>query len=336
MLASVVFGAGRLPFPVLPVALLLAAILAFDQASALRMAFLRALDRPVLAQLPEMLLRPLAFLLGLGAAYALWRGQLHLGHVLGALAVASAVGAVAGQGFLRGARTAQFAQTVPEYRDREWLRSGNALAFGYGITLVGAYVDQLVLGLFVPIADVGHYRVALSLSLLCALPWQAFNLIAGERFAALRASGHALALRRTARFLGLAAWLATLLPVAVLFAWGDVVIGLLYGAEFARALAPTLLLAGAYVLATAFGLPRTLLVMGGHERVVLRTSAWALGLNIAACFLLVPAYGLLGAACANAVSSIFWSACLHLQARHRHATPAATPAGDVAEPTAPP
>jgi O-antigen/teichoic acid export membrane protein len=298
---------------------LLGVVIIFDQASALRMAFLRALDRPLLAQLPENVLRPLVLATTFVAISAIVDGRVNVVHALSALAIASLLAAMAGQRLLLAAQPQQFLAATPRFDDAAWRASALTLALSYGVTLVSAYVDLLVLGLYSPLAQVGQYRVALTLSMLCAMPWQALNLIGGERFAALYSAGRRDELQASARFLTRLAFLVTLPSFAVVAIWGRAIIRLVFGEQFAGSFAPTVVLAGVWLLHSSLGMPRTLLVMIGQERIVLLASVWALGLNLALCFALVPHFGMLGAAAANLASAAAWAGTLSFHCRRRAA-----------------
>ncbi|MCR2834401.1 lipopolysaccharide biosynthesis protein [Parerythrobacter lacustris] len=296
---------------------LLMAILLFDQISALRMSSLRGIDRPAIAQAPEMLVRPLVLLGGIAAAWICFgrdTGWHPIVVLFSSLALAALVAALFGHAILRSIapQAAGVAQEPP--KRREWIASAGALAGSAGLVQLNGYVDLLLLGNFASTVELGQYRSALQIAMLASFGYVALNMLGGQRFARLRADGDEVGLRRTSSWLARLGLLAAMpLPVVLLFA-GDEVFMMLFGPAFAAAALPALIIASGLTFSAAIGMARTMLVMHHFEFLVMRTTLAALALNIVLCLALIPAYGMLGAAIANCTATVCWNALLWLLA----------------------
>ena len=106
------------------------------------------------------------------------------------------------------------------------------------------------------------------------------------------------------------AWLACLAAVPgfiVLVLWGDKILAVRFGPEYASGYATLLVLGLAQVATAMFGTVGTLLNMAGKERYVARTMMIAALCNVIANFLLIPKFGIMGAAYATLFTMILWN-----------------------------
>lgn len=279
----------------------LATVLAFDQLSALRSALLRAYDRAVLGQLPEMVVRPLAQLallavaLGTGAAIGVELAVLTLAG--GALA-----SFVAGAAMLRGARPAGARTAAAVYRMRAWMGSAAAMGANSLFSVLNAQASLLLIGLLGTTHDAGLYRVGLQVSLVAGMGYTAVTMVAYQRFAYYRALHDAGGATRAAHLFARLAFACTLpLPLVLLVA-GDPLFRLLFGAEFVPAAGIAQVLNLGQVVNAALGMSGALLVMHGRETTVTRATIAAMAVNLVLGVLLVPRIGAMGAAIASSAS----------------------------------
>ena len=105
---------------------------------------------------------------------------------------------------------------------------------------------------------------------------------------------------------------STLLPLG-----SEWLLATLFGHEFGRAYWPLLLLAVGQLVNAWFGPTGMLLNMTGHEREVTRAVTVAAGMNVVLNLLLIPPFGVVGAAIATSASLVFWNIWLWLVARWR-------------------
>lgn len=291
-------------------ALLLAAVLFFDQLSALRLAVLRGLDHPVWGQLPEMLLRPGLLIASFGAMYLLRGGAVRLEDAFAALAIGALGAAVAGVVVLRRMMPAPFAQAAARYHTRNWMASATLLAGNSGLLLLNSYTDTLLLGALGSLEQVGIYRIATQMSLLSGFVYTAINMLATPRFATLRAAGDTAMLQTTAVFMARLALLGALpLPLFFLL-FGSSILRVAFGAPFEAAYAPMFVLFAGQVVNAAAGMARSQLMMSGHEDKLLGFSGIAVLVNAVASAVLIPRFGVMGAAAGNVLAMTVWNLCL--------------------------
>ena len=291
-----------------------------DQVSAMRMASIRGIDRPAAAQIPEMLVRPLLLLAGIGMAW-LWIGSDDasgdLPKLFGALTAAACLAAIFGQLVLNAIAPKVAPIAVGPAIRKSWIASAAALAGSAGLVQLNGYIDMLLLGNFVPPTDLGHYRAALQVAMLASFGYVALNMLAGQRFARMRKQADTGGMAATATWLARLG-LATALPLPlILLAFGEQVFAFLFGPDFAVSALPALIVASGLTFSAAIGMARTLLVMHHFEFLVMRTTLAALALNVVLCLILIPRFGIVGAASANFAATCSWNLLLWLVARKK-------------------
>ncbi|PWG61338.1 oligosaccharide flippase family protein [Spiribacter halobius] len=270
-------------------------------------AALRGLRHVLQGQLPDLVIR-YSLALALCAVGALVAGDAFTPDVAMALhAAAAAVALLAGLHMLARARPEELSGAQPAYRRREWLTSTIPLALVAGTYLIHQQTDIVILGLLVDDADVGIYRVAVQTSGFVAFGLHAVNMIAAPQFARLHALGDRERLQAVVTTTARVILALTALVVACLVLFGRPVIGFAFGSDYAAAYLAIVILAIGQVCNAAFGSVVFLLNMSGCERVTLRVLACAVVLNIGLNLLLIPLFGLEGAALATATTLALWN-----------------------------
>lgn len=304
--------------PMIAVALL-AFVLLFDQLSAMRAYALRGIGRQALAQAPEMILRPIALIAAFLGASALFPATDLLLVALAALCFGALVAAAAGSRLLMRHGPAGLMDAIATrpatVRDPAWRRQAMVLAATMGVVVVTSYADIVMLGILGTSQQAGLYRVAMQLALFGNLGYTALNMLANQRFAALRAAGRLAELQQAATLLARLAAAGGLVALVVFAAGGGKIIALLFGPAFAGAAEPLAILALGQFVNASFGMASSALMMHDRERHVLRTNVVALGIGIAANAVLIPAYGAAGAAWANVLGLAVWNGLLWRAAR---------------------
>lgn len=315
VVAGVWLAGDMLPEHALPTvswAILLIPLIAF---TALAGGALRGLGRTVQGQLPGQVIKPI--LLG-GSALAVataFKLDATVAMQLHVIAAAFALGFAIW--FLTRAAPPKLPSERPEYRSREWAMAIVPLALASGLQLINRHVDILVLGLFASAADVGIYRVVINVSSLCTIGLQAVNMVVSPYFARIHAQGDMQKLQR----LVTAAARATLLfalPVSVLFLlFGREIIELLFGQVYGAGYGALVWLTFGQLVNAAMGSVGFLLTMTGHEKEFAKGVAFGALLNLVLNFLLVPRFGMEGAAAATATTFALWNLVLWRTARRR-------------------
>lgn len=299
---------------------LLAVTLLCDQISAMRMASLRGLNKPALAQLPESVIRPGLIIIGVFASsYYFQPSDLaeSIGWLFAMLASAAFVSATVGQIILGRFTGSTQSATVTKKERSGWIKSAAALAGSAGLVQLNGYIDMLILGSLVAPSDLGHYRAALQVAALASFGYIALNMLAGQRFARFSSLNDSVSLSATATYLARMALLTAVPLPLLLIGFGEDIFQILFGADFFVSATPALIIATGISFSAGIGMARTLLVMKGKEFLVMRTTFAALAVNIGLCFLLIPSLGIVGAAIANCTAVVAWNMLLWALARRQ-------------------
>jgi O-antigen/teichoic acid export membrane protein len=157
----------------------------------------------------------------------------------------------------------------------------------------------LVLGVWRNSAEVGIFGVASRTAQLSGLFLVAINSIAAPKLAAQHSRGDLPALARTARTAAVLASLAAS-PLLAFFLFAPGLTLRLFGVQFAGGEGALILLTLGQLVNVCAGSVGTVLMMSGHEKALMRRVVAASLLQLVASLWLVPRWGLLGAAAANA------------------------------------
>lgn len=269
----------------------------------LRGAALRGLRHVVLGQLPESILRPGFMVLLLLTAYLLLGRSLDASVAMGLQALASGLAFIIGAALLWWFRPEELrGRLTPEYQARPWLQAVLPLALVSGIGLINAQVDILMLGWFHTTTDVGIYRVAASSVGLIGFGMQAITMAIAPHFARLHAQGDFIRLQRLVT-ISTKGMLLLALPVFFAFTFfGDTLLGWVFGSEFEAGSVALAIMACGSLVSVAMGSVGALLNMSGHERDTARGAALAAAINVVLNLILIPPYGIIGAAIATSCS----------------------------------
>jgi O-antigen/teichoic acid export membrane protein len=169
------------------------------------------------------------------------------------------------------------------------------------LSLTMDWTDILILGAYVPSAEVGIYGVSSRIALLISFVLIAANSILAPRFAQLHSSGKRRSLERLAQQGNMYATLVVVLPTLLIICFaGDLLA--LFGESFRHGRwILTVLMLGQFVN-VGTGSVGYLLMMTGHEitmrNIILLTAVF----NVLGQLLVIPTFGAMGAAIVTATS----------------------------------
>ncbi|WP_457640386.1 flippase [Persephonella sp.] len=174
------------------------------------------------------------------------------------------------------------------------------------LALIMGWTDTIMLGILRTEEEVGIYNVALRISMITSITLMAINTIAAPKFAEFWGKGDIKGLAKVAQqSTKLIFW--TSFPILLLFLIFPKPILGIFGNEFkAGAIALMILTVGQFMNAAA-GSVGYILQMTGKQVVFQNFLLGAIFINLVLNFLLIPKYGLKGAALASTCSIIFWN-----------------------------
>lgn len=267
---------------------------------------LRGLRKVIQGQLHDQVVRPVLLIV-----FVLVAGTFASQGVLGAeqamalnvlaTAIAFAVGAV----LLQRARPTQLAaQSQPQYQIRAWFSSVLPFALIGGMQIVNMQIDIIMLGLFGTAHEVGLYKVAVRGAALVLIGLVAIRQVTSPYFARFYANREMDKLQRTATIVSRAA-LVMAAPAAIVFIFfGSPIIRVVFGEDYVDAYSPLATLAVFRLVGMGVGPVGSLLNMSGHERDTLKVMSVSAGCNIVLNAVLIPIYGMNGAAIATGTTFI--------------------------------
>jgi O-antigen/teichoic acid export membrane protein len=274
---------------------------------------LLGLGRLVLSTLPDMTLRPLFLAVGALVVTSL-SGSISAVDALSVHSAAAALSLLLALIFLKNnVPNKDYGEKCQE-RVYKWWPSLWSLTLIVAVQLITQNIDILLLGFWTGDAELGLYRVALSVAQISVFGVTVGNMIVQAQVSGLSVKGEREAVQQllsTASRVGCltvtAAWL-------ILVPFGSQLLSAVFGNDYALASRPlAILLCGAFCMSFVSSAGMALAMLGG-ERELLHGAV--LGL-LAKCFLslsLAPSLGMDGAAIANAISVVaaaaYWAIAL--------------------------
>ena len=221
---------------------------------------------------------------------------------------------VVGWWLYRRLAPAELTEATPVYRTRVWLAALVPMGVTGGALLINGQIGVLLSGLD-GAETAGLYRPAIQTSLIAGLGYTAVIAALAPRFAAAHARGDREGLSRTAAA-GAALAVVTCLPFVALFAVaGGPLMGLVFGAPYAAAGPALAVMTLAQLCNAVFGAASSALIMAGHERRAAAAFVAALAVHTGLGLVLIPRFGVDGAAWAYLGQMAVMNIVLWWQAR---------------------
>lgn len=184
-----------------------------------------------------------------------------------------------------------------------WLSAFNFVGIGLSRVLF-ITTDVLVLGFFVDPEQVGIYKVAAAASMLLLFPMQTMSSVYAPRIAREFANGNRGIINRDMRRLSISTFflvLPALLSFLLIPVWP---ISIIFGQSYAGASNILVILSVGMMVRLALGSVGWGLTMAGQESVYLRLLLLGAAINLVLNLILVPSYGVIGAAAATCAGTI--------------------------------
>jgi O-antigen/teichoic acid export membrane protein len=190
--------------------------------------------------------------------------------------------------------------------NREILKLSLPMLITNSLILVMGWTDSIMLGYFVSKSDVGIYFVVLKLATLLSITLIAINSIATPKFADFYHNGEMKGLENfTQKSTNLIFFSS--IPIMLIYGLFPEFILSFFGKEFVVGyIALWILSIGQFVNALS-GSVGSILNMTGNEKIFSRIMLFSAFLNILLNYILIPKYGMNGAAIATAISMSTWN-----------------------------
>lgn len=253
--------------------------------------------------LPELLIDPLILIALTVGAYFILGTRLNALWVIVFYGAGTCITLVIVSRFLRQATPAKVQTAQPEYRGRAWLKAAIPFMLLDSLPIINAQTDVLMLGSLEGVDAVGLYVPVSRGAQLITFILMAFGSSLSPAIASAYADGKLASIQGT-----LTKSVRVVAGVALLFTTALILCAPLYlsvfGAEFLAGKRALYILCIGTFISTAMGLSFVILNMTGHERFTASMGWGTTALNVALNALLIPRWGVEGAAIATATTLV--------------------------------
>ncbi len=199
---------------------------------------------------------------------------------------------------------------------KEILGISSPMLFSNSFALLLGWINILLLGYFISESGVGIYDSTEKLAGLTSVFLIAINAIAAPKFAEAYSKNDLLALKQVAQKSAKLTFFTSAPILLAIVIFGNFLLGL-FGDEFTKGYWVLFLLCIGKFTSAACGSVGYLLQMTGFQKTFQRVIFFAVIINFGLSFLLIPVYGLIGAAISKCFSVIFWNLVLVLIVKNR-------------------
>lgn len=198
----------------------------------------------------------------------------------------------------------------PVYEMKKWVKSALPLMVAVGLIVVNSNIDIVMVGALAGEAEAGQYRVATRMAAFSLFFLFAANNAMGAVISARHTQGKHEELQNSLTSVARLTMLCTLPVVVVLWLWPVEILGFLFGSAFIAGATALIILAGANFFSVSMGQVGHVLSLTGNENYTAYAALIAMIMNVILNSILIPLYGLNGAAVATGTSIITWNALL--------------------------
>lgn len=226
------------------------------------------------------------------------------------LSIAAMLVVIAAQSWsLRQFMPNEVIHSPPVFKTKEWLTVSFPLLLVTGFQVVLRRADILMVGMYIGQREAGIYNAASKTAFLVSFVLMAVNTIAATMISPFHAKGDVLALQRLVSVvIRLTFWPTLLLALGLIFC-GRTILGL-FGPEFIKGYWALVLLATGYLISVSFGPVGFLMSLTGHQNQISLVMGLSALVNICLNLVLIPKWGLFGAAFATMITMILWNVWL--------------------------
>ncbi|NPA71559.1 MAG: flippase [Gammaproteobacteria bacterium] len=199
----------------------------------------------------------------------------------------------------------------PCYETHKWLRTSLPLLVTITSSAVLNQADIVMLGLLIGPKEAGVYTAATKTATLVSFLLAATNKIIAPTISELYTQKRYSHLANLIRSINRLIFWPTLATVIILVLGGPFLLKL-FGEEFTIAYYPLIILAMGQLINAVVGPVGYLISLTGYQNISALVLGFSALLNIILNAILIPYFGLIGAAIATASSIIFWNIALYL------------------------
>ena len=265
---------------------------------------------------PHNILRPLLIILGVFALFQLTQADLSAPVTMGVNAAATFLVLVLTIGFMRKYLPSSFWKVRTNYKSWEWIQVTIPMFLIASLGFILNRTDILILGIMLDTSQAGIYAVASRIASLILFGTFAVNAIVAPIIAKLYTEGKMGELQRIIKR-STRGLIAYAIPACILLlVFGGKFLGL-FGSEFVEARTALAILTAANTLTAFFGTVMYIMMMTNNQNPAAIIMLGITILNAIMNIVLIPLFGLVGAALATGLSTVIWNFSFYIFIRNR-------------------
>ncbi|WP_414527326.1 flippase [Nodularia chucula] len=266
--------------------------------------FFRGSRLMVAAYGPSKVLRPVLFIIGTWVILQLVEtGQISSQLVFIITIITYVLLIFSQQLLIHQGLLSQGEKTTPIYELRSWLRVSLPLLLIVGFVIILYQTDILMIGVILGPAQVALYNAATKTSYLASFVYMAVEAIAAPTIASLYTAGDRIELQKMMTTMAHLVFWPSMIITLFLCLFSDYILGM-FGAEFIAAKWPLVILALGQLINSATGPVGYMLDLTGHQDQSARVRCFTAITNIVLNSILIPQFGIIGAAIATSTAVI--------------------------------
>ena len=209
----------------------------------------------------------------------------------------------------------EYSKTKKEYF-KKIIRISFPMLITASFLIIIQWTDVIMLGMFVPESDIGIYHVAQKLTISAGLLLSASCVVIAPKITELYALGSMKALEVFTMQSAKLIFFLSLPIILILIIFASFILSL-FGAEFILGTTVLIIMAVSQLVNISTGAVGELLNMTNYQKTKQRIVFASALINILLNFILIPFYGIEGAAFSTMVCMIFWNVAMILKVKEK-------------------
>ena len=286
---------------------------------------LLALKRVVVSHLPEAVLYPIALILGVFISVEIFRFQPSASLILNLGIATLLILYLISRSLLSNCLPQEVLHGSKDYRTNEWIKVALPLLAVSAVNLVLIRTDVIMIGIFRSTTEVGVYTAASMIASIVPFTLVAANTIVAPVISELFTQHRMAELQSIITFVTRWIFMLTIPIVLGIMILGEFILSL-FDPTFVSGYVALIILTLGQIINVFVGSVAFLLTMTNHQNIAAKVMGISAFMNIILNLMLVPIYGIMGAAIATAITMIFWNiTMLVLVQKHLNINPSAFP-----------
>lgn len=197
-------------------------------------------------------------------------------------------------------------KNIKNFQAKDLIKQASPMFIIGSLHLIMSQTDTLMIGSLKSTEELGIYNIAFALSLLCSFVLNSVNVISAPKFSEIFYANRANELEQVAVKSSFIAFIGTLPIALILIIFGKWILSF-YGNDFISGYYVLIMLVIGQLINSLSGSVGYFLNMTGYQKQLQNILLISALMNIFLNYILIPIYGIYGAALATLASTILWN-----------------------------